>query len=533
MGFAVMRTERHFRNERWIIGMIIGIGVIACVMPVMLRPDHFPSDDAFFYLQVAHNMAIGLGSTFNTIIPTNGYHPLWQWMCAGVAYLSGGDKIVTLYAVCLLNVLLFLGIVYYLHRINRDFLRIRYWYVAIPLLTIYYLCIGLYGSEAALHGYVLCATAYYLLHTLRNPVLSNWQLLSLGCLFGLLFLARLDALFMILAMGSAILFTFRHLGFGTLLRYCIVMVTSFFVITAPYLLWNYLTFGHLGPISGAIKSSFPHITAKIGSLHIIGISATIASVIGIIRGFGRKKAGKHFHFHFIISTGAILLAMYVFLFTDHVTKWAWYYVPGTIMIAILCAELADYLTVRILHFKKAIIVTTCTVLMLIGALRTWSEYATIDPIGYNLFKFSGASSVKPEMDIAMWLKANLPAHTRIYMYDWPGYVAYYSDMDVLPVDGLIGDYDYNNELRDIGVVQYLINKDIQYWLGPTIYYPQRRVGYTNTVRADGTQTIQIYAPLYNVEAGSFSITPAQQLVDFTKTFARPFMHEVGLWQISP
>ena len=512
--------------------MIIGVGIIACVIPVLLKPEHFPSDDAFFYLQVAHNMATGFGSTFNTIVPTNGYHPLWQWICAGVAYVSGGDKIVTLYAVCLLHAILFVGIIYYLHRINREFLRIRYWYIAIPLLTIFYLCIGLYCSEVSLHGYVLCATTYYLLDAIRKPELSNMQLIRLGCLFGLLFLARLDAMFTILAMGSAIVFSFRHLGFSRVLRYCIAIAVPFFVVTAPYLLWNYLTFGHLSPISGAIKSSFPHITANLGSLHIIGAAATMAAFVGIIRGSYRKRAGKHFHFHYILSAGAILLAIYVYLFTDHITKWAWYYVPGAMMIAILCAELTDYLAARMVRLQKALVITACTVLMLVAALRPWSEYATAEPLAYDLYKFSGVSSVKWEMDLAMWLKAHLPPHTRIYMFDWPGFVAYYSDMDILPVDGLINDYDYNNKLRDIGVVQYLTSKGIRYWLGPTNAYPQRHIGYTNTVNADGAQTIHFYAPLYDVEAGSFTVTPDKQIVDFKQALANPLMFDIGLWEIS-
>ena len=63
---------------------------------------------------------------------------------------------------------------------------------------------------------------------------------------------------------------------------------------------------------------------------------------------------------------AILLAMYVYLFTDHVTRWAWYYVPGTLMLAILCAELTDYLAARLVRHRKAFIVSACTTAMLLG-----------------------------------------------------------------------------------------------------------------------------------------------------------------------
>ena len=47
-------------------------------------PDHTFADDSYFYFQVAWNMARGMGSTFNTIMPTNGYHPLWMLICTAV-----------------------------------------------------------------------------------------------------------------------------------------------------------------------------------------------------------------------------------------------------------------------------------------------------------------------------------------------------------------------------------------------------------------------------------------------------------------
>jgi len=41
-------------------------------------------DDAYYYFGVARNLASGLGSTFDGINPTNGYHPLWCWLLVPV-----------------------------------------------------------------------------------------------------------------------------------------------------------------------------------------------------------------------------------------------------------------------------------------------------------------------------------------------------------------------------------------------------------------------------------------------------------------
>ena len=43
------------------------------------------ADDAFYYLRIAHNVAGGLGSTFDGTAVTNGYHPLWEVVCIALA----------------------------------------------------------------------------------------------------------------------------------------------------------------------------------------------------------------------------------------------------------------------------------------------------------------------------------------------------------------------------------------------------------------------------------------------------------------
>lgn len=45
---------------------------------------YFQQDDFFYYLKVARNLAAGHGSTFNGLVSTNGYHPLWLLTLAAV-----------------------------------------------------------------------------------------------------------------------------------------------------------------------------------------------------------------------------------------------------------------------------------------------------------------------------------------------------------------------------------------------------------------------------------------------------------------
>ena len=56
----------------------------------------FSRDDAFYYFKVAQNITGGLGSTFDGINLTNGYHPLWMVICIPIFALARFDLILPL-----------------------------------------------------------------------------------------------------------------------------------------------------------------------------------------------------------------------------------------------------------------------------------------------------------------------------------------------------------------------------------------------------------------------------------------------------
>jgi hypothetical protein len=59
----------------------------------------FLADDTFYYLVIANNIAAGLGSIFDGVAATNGYHPVWLLVCVAVAALIPHDlQIETVYA---------------------------------------------------------------------------------------------------------------------------------------------------------------------------------------------------------------------------------------------------------------------------------------------------------------------------------------------------------------------------------------------------------------------------------------------------
>ena len=80
MDSEVSGGARSLVGRRTELGLGIAVSIlIALYMWVSLKlPDRLFADDNYFYFQVAWNFVRGMGSTFNNIMPTNGYYPLWM-----------------------------------------------------------------------------------------------------------------------------------------------------------------------------------------------------------------------------------------------------------------------------------------------------------------------------------------------------------------------------------------------------------------------------------------------------------------------
>lgn len=69
----------------------------------------FQTDDAFYYYKIAANIAQGLGSTFDNMGQTNGYHPLWMLICIPIFSLSKNDLVFPLRLIVMVQGVLNIG----------------------------------------------------------------------------------------------------------------------------------------------------------------------------------------------------------------------------------------------------------------------------------------------------------------------------------------------------------------------------------------------------------------------------------------
>ena len=489
----------------WLTLLILALAVL----PALIRPAEFFKDDSYFYLQIAGNIVDGLGSTFHGLTPTNGYHPLWMAGAIAAMWLAAGDKTTALHLVVMIQVGLVLGTMLVFLRLARS-MALQAPLVGLTVVLGYLVGTGLYGSEAHLNALLMTAGLLSLWHTLADGRLRWW--LATGLAFGLSILARLDNVFVVAAL-CAIGVVYAN---GRQPRFLAASATALAIgglaMLAPYLAWNMAEFGHLMPISGAIKSTFPSFSPELNRLGSMGKIAALAGGLALLVGRFLDHDRRRQVIWYGLGTGVMVHAFYVVGFTDHYTYWAWYYVPGVLAAGLAVAYLAGRVATmvgRALCWQgMGVVMVALALSLLLGiAARTWLKAfnpvhagpVTID-IPINEYRWTD--------EFGKWMRQNMPAGSRVFVFDWPGAIAFYSGMQILPMDGLVNDFNYNDDLLESGVEQYLCTHGVEYYFG---------------LIEDGVpvQKVAVMAPLYRQPAGELSLYAEDIVARVLDVVSRP------------
>lgn len=79
------RLQEKYANLACIVLLSFAAG--ALTLWHLRAPTRILQDDGYYYLQIARNLAHGMGSTFDGVNPTNGYQPLWQIMLVPIFWI--------------------------------------------------------------------------------------------------------------------------------------------------------------------------------------------------------------------------------------------------------------------------------------------------------------------------------------------------------------------------------------------------------------------------------------------------------------
>lgn len=210
-------------------------------------------DDAFYYLLIARNFADSGVPTFDGINATNGFHPLWMLMLAGMYKVidTGAGLFTQIVAAKVLELVTLAGA---LALCVVAYRRLRHatplaW--GFPGAAVILLAPRLYvfeqGMESTLAAGLLLAAIYGAID--RRPA---WLIATLP----LLFLARLDSLVFVIG-PLALWWVLQE---GPVWRAHARTFAPVALVAAAFIGLNLALTGQANTISGQIKSSFPAIT---------------------------------------------------------------------------------------------------------------------------------------------------------------------------------------------------------------------------------------------------------------------------------
>ncbi len=248
---------------------LVGLGVIYRLWPLLagmpLLSTFFLIEDGYITLTVARNIATGLGMTVSDgTIQTNGVQPLSTFLFALPYVAFDGNKVASLYIIHLMLAGFGVGVLFATQRLARLLLPEDThwgwpWAVALlwflgPLLLRH----SMNGLETGLYTlFVLGLLLAFARLLAAGDMATTRHRLLFGAFCGLTVLARIDAVFLIIAIflvwAADELFTKRS-GLNTMLARLIPPGLLSLLVTAPWFVTNYLRFGSIMPISGTSQS---------------------------------------------------------------------------------------------------------------------------------------------------------------------------------------------------------------------------------------------------------------------------------------
>lgn len=238
----------------WLVAVAALVGLwLVFVMPVDWLIVNVVADDCFYYLTIARNIAWGNGSTFDGVIQTNGYHPLFMLLLIPLAWVTGGAEVLCF------RLALALLVVFYLttgaliswwarwRRMDRGAVALA---VVLWFANPWILVTTLRGVESAVAAcwWVIVALAYE-----RYRDARQWNTaFGLGVAIGFAVLARTDGLMLLAGvLGYEVLHVLsRRRPLLAWLPVWGCMVGAALIVTLPWWIWNLVQFGTLLQVSG-------------------------------------------------------------------------------------------------------------------------------------------------------------------------------------------------------------------------------------------------------------------------------------------
>ena len=225
-------------------------------------------------------------------------------------------------------------------------------------------------------------------------------------------------------------------------------------VVLPYFIYNFITFGGIAPVSGALKSSFPHIAFAWANIFPYGIIVFLFSIIALV--IAKYSFDIKVKFIFIsLSLATMIHVVYLGMFQFPMS---WYFITGYIIMALVVGYGIKKLDLSILTYGLLIVLLAVT--LATAYMKTVSNYTlSLHLLGNNTLIYSKESRKK--LFGELYLKT-LPENATVFTFDLPGALAYYGKLRVFSADGLITNKVYQEELVDLGAEKVFKKYNMQY-----------------------------------------------------------------------
>ncbi|MBT3338633.1 MAG: hypothetical protein HN855_13750 [Anaerolineae bacterium] len=209
----------------------------------------FVRDDAYYYFKVAQNISEGLGSTFDGVNPTNGYHPLWMLVNIPIFSLARFDLVLPLRLLILVLGILSATTSVLLYRLLSRILSppvgmlvAVFWGFNIYL----YQTVTQFGLETGLTAFSIVLFLYLFEQKERKwhtESLTLKEIAGLGFAAMLVMFSRLDTVFLVLLFGLYIVFRKLPLRYFLLIDILGISFFGFVSIILRVGMKDYYTYG--------------------------------------------------------------------------------------------------------------------------------------------------------------------------------------------------------------------------------------------------------------------------------------------------
>ncbi len=258
-------TRRLTRDPIAIVAML-AIALMAVSSAALIFRPHSVifnrplEEDGYYVLNVARQIALGHGVTFDGQTLTNGFQPLWVFLCAPLFWLVDGDREGGMRLVLALHWVLYLAAGFLAGKLAARVLQPRDG-IATPVIGVLASAIYLSatlnwmnsfnGLETSLVMAVLLGAFLVYISTDRVSFLGQ---AICGACFGVLVLARIDMAYLVVILAAA-----QLLRPGPLYRRfadAALFSGMAFLVSLPWWLYNVIAFHALMPSSGRALSDW-------------------------------------------------------------------------------------------------------------------------------------------------------------------------------------------------------------------------------------------------------------------------------------